>query len=298
MRKFGFALVDAFTSVPLCGNPCAVVFGADSLTSSEMLAIAKEMNQSETAFILKSSAYALKARYFTPEREIPLAGHPTIATVHIAVESALIHPPDQPAPFKIQLELNDGPIGVEIDSTKTPTLIRMIQRKPIFSETHDPKIVLPLFGLEESDLLPGAPIQTVSTGTRQLMIPLKAHEALRKILVNGEKYKLYRERADFFSPHLFCLGGISADAATFARHPGVSPDTGEDSFTGSATGGMAAFLWKYGFLKNSSFIAEQGHWMGRPGRAWVDVIGSRDDIESVMVAGTAVTVVKGELNLS
>lgn len=292
--KFDFFLIDAFAEKPLTGNPCAVVLGADSLDASTMLAIAKEMNQSETAFLLKSNTAHLKARYFTPEREIPLAGHPTIATIHAAIEQGLI-PRTQKS---IQLELNDGPITVETVNQGGKTFIRMFQRKPVFGEIHDPHEVLPLFGLEPRDLKSGCVIQTVSTGTPQLMIPVGSLESLKKVDIKPLEYKTYRDRQDFFSPHLFCTEGISPDAQTFARHPGAPPDTSEDAFTGSATGGMAAYLWKYQLISKPVFIAEQGHWMGRPGRAWVEVAGPSQAIESVSVAGTAVTVIKGSLELA
>ena len=105
-----------------------------------------------------------------------------------------------------------------------------------------------------------------------------------------------RRSGDFFSPHLFCLGGVEV-GATFARHFGAPPDTMEDPFTGSATGGMAAYLWHYGLIEQPTFIAEQGHWINRPGRAQVEVIGPRDAIETVKVGGPAVTVLTGELTL-
>jgi len=292
-REFRFALVDAFSTRPLGGNPCSVVFDADSLTTQEMQAITREMNQSETAFVLQSKNFDIKARYFTPEREIPLAGHPTIAMIHAAIENGVL----SNEKTEIQLELNEGPIKIEIQKSSYGNLIRMFQRKPIFAEVHDPDVVLPIFGLTKSDLLPNSVIQTVSTGTRQLMIAVKSHESLKKLSMNVSLYREYREKMNFFSPHIFCLGGIHSDAQTFARHPGVPPDTLEDAFTGSGTGGMAAFLWKYQFLKKSSFTAEQGHWMERPGRAFVEVIGSPENIESVIVAGPAVTVVKGQLVL-
>ena len=108
-------------------------------------------------------------------------------------------------------------------------------------------------------------------------------------------YGLLRQRARFFSPHLFCLGGVTPQGQTFARHFGTPPDTMEDPFTGSATGGMAAYLWHYSLLDRPTFVAEQGHWMGRPGQASVEVIGPPDDIEAVKVGGAAVTVLRGEL---
>ncbi len=294
-QKLKFALVDAFTKQPLSGNPCAVVLDADPLTSSDMQKIAKEMNQSETAFILKSKNSDLRARYFTPEREIPLAGHPTIATIHTAIENKLIQAKAGLNSFT--LELKDGPIKVDVEKTGEEILVKMFQRRPVFGDIHDPKVVLPLFGLTEEDLFPNSLIQTVSTGTPQLMILVKGHSELRKIQLNAENYKKYRQKMNFFSPHIFCLQGITPKAQTFACHPGVAPDTPEDAFTGSATGGMAAYLWKYKYIKQPNFIAEQGHWMDRPGSANVEVIGPSDAIETVMVAGHAVTVVVGELRI-
>jgi trans-2,3-dihydro-3-hydroxyanthranilate isomerase len=155
---------------------------------------------------------------------------------------------------------------------------------------------MPVFGLEPDDLLPDAPVQTVSTGTPQLMVPLRAHDALRRARVDVEKYARLREQSDFFSPHLFCLRGVD-NGSTFARHFGVPPDTPEDPFTGSATGGMAAYLWHHGLISKPTFLADQGHWMGRPGQAHVEVVGPPEDIQTVKVGGSAVTVLRGELTI-
>src|SRR5687768_17275449 len=144
-RDFQFALVDAFTSQPLGGNPCSVIFGAETLTETEMLRIAKEMNQSETAFIMRSESADLRARYFTPEREIPLAGHPTLASIQAALELNFIKHPSLPG--EISLELNDGPIKVLLEKTNQKLLIRMFQRKPVFSEIHNSELALSMFGL-------------------------------------------------------------------------------------------------------------------------------------------------------
>ena len=90
----------------------------------------------------------------------------------------------------------------------------------------------------------------------------------------------------------------TSQGQTFARHFGTPPDLMEDPFTGSATGGMAAYLWHYGLLEKPRFIAEQGHWMKRPGQASVEIIGPPDDIQTVKVGGPAVTVIRGELLLN
>ena len=156
---------------------------------------------------------------------------------------------------------------------------------------------MPIFGLSADDALPDVPIQTVSTGTPQLFIPLRDLDALRRARLDTAAYIDYRARSDFFSPHLFCIRGVTEAGQTFARHFGTPPDTMEDPFTGSATGGMAAYLWHYDLIDNPVFTAEQGHWMNRPGQAAVEVIGSRENIETVRVGGSAVTVLRGELHI-
>lgn len=285
--------VDAFTSTPLAGNACAVVCDADALSDDTMQAIAREMNLSETAFVLSSDRADVRARYFTPAEEIPLAGHPTIATMFALVATGRLA---YRVPGRYSLELEVGVVSVEVEGTPErigPVI--MTQPRPAFLRCYDPADVLPVFGLPVEVAIPGVPIQTVSMGTPQLMIPLRSHEALRRAEIDPEAYRSLRARGDFFSPHLFCTSGATSAGTTFARHFGVPPDTAEDPFTGSATGGMAAFLWHYGLLETPSFIAEQGHWMHRPGTASVEVLGPRDDIEGVKVGGRAVLVGEGAL---
>ena len=296
MPTYPLMQVDAFTAQPLGGNPCAIVFNADDLDDATMLAIAREMNLSETAFVRRSQVADFGVRYFTPAEEIPLAGHPTIATTFALVESGRLPLSDDYT--QISLELQVGPIPVEIYANSgVVQKIVMTQKKPQILATYSPEAVLPIFGLSSDDGLPNAPIQTVSTGTPQLMIPLRTLEALRRVQLNIPAYAELRAKADFFSPHLFCLQGVTEAGHTFARHFGVPPDTLEDPFTGSATGGMAAYLWHHGLIDHSQFIAEQGHWLHRPGQATVEIIGPRDDIETVKVGGSAVTVVRGTLSL-
>jgi len=236
------------------------------------------------------------ARYFTPAEEIPMAGHPTIATIFALIETGRLALTGELT--TIMLELRVGPIRVDIQASQgLVQQIVMTQKKPQFLATYAAAEVLPAFGLVPEDLLLNAPIQTVSTGTPQLMIALRNHAALERIQLNIPAYARLRATADFFSPHLFCLGGVSPAGQTFARHFSLPPDAMEDPFTGSATGGMAAYLWHYGLIDSPRFIAEQGHWMQRPGQANVELVGPPDAIESVRVGGQAVTVLRGELVL-
>ena len=300
MSSLPFLLVDAFTAHPLRGNPCAVVLDADALPPATRQRLAREFNQSETAFVdaAPPGSREFAVRFFTPAEEIPLAGHPTIATVTALLHAGRLALPAGGGPLGLTLHLLHGPIRVEVlpPNGPEPPMVWMTQRPPVFGATHAPDAVLPLFGLRPDDLLPGAPIQTVSTGTPQLMVLLRDHAALRRARVaDPAALGRYRAGSDFFSPHLFCLGGATPAGHTFARHFGTPPDVSEDPVTGSATGGMAAYLWHHGYLSTPHFVAEQGHDLGRPGTVQVRVSGPRAAIETVQIGGTGVVVVEGSL---
>lgn len=297
MRKFPFYWVDAFASKKLGGNPCAVVLNADSLTAEEMLSVAREMNLSETAFVVSSDKADFGARYFTPQEELPFAGHPTIATIHALLHAGFIKLTESKK--TVSLELPAGVISIEIQSFQEgSSRIQMKQLAPKFLKNYKPNDILPIFGLSEDDLLPNALIQTVSTGSPVLMIPLKNHDALRRAqYVDFNAYSKLKAQGDFLWPHHFTLTGATDKGRTFARSLATSPDALEDPFTGSATGCMAAYLWKYKLISSPKFTAQQGHWMGRPGEAEIEVLGSPRDIEGILVAGSAETIIVGHLQL-
>ncbi len=286
--------VDAFTTTALTGNGCAVIFDADHLTAEQMVAIARETNQAESALVMQSDVADYRVRYFTPSEEIPLAGHPTLATIQALCDSDRVRLHTDPA--IITLESQAGIIQVEVSRTNTVhPLITMRQKKPAFFSSYDPADISSTFNISPDMFFDDLPIQTVSTGTKQLMIPVKSLDALRAVELNFAAYRDLKRKGDFFSPHVFCLQGVTDAGDTFARHFGTPPDLYEDPFTGSATGGMAAYLWHYNLIEQARFTAEQGHWMGRPGTAQVEIIGPRGNIEAVRVGGHAITVFRGVL---
>lgn len=292
MASYPFFQVDAFASEPLHGNPCAVVLDADPLTSDQMQAIAREQNLSETAFILHSDRADVRARFFTPAEEIPLAGHPTIASIHTLVEANRIMLTGKRT--KISLELKAGTVSVDVLSAEgQPREIVMTQLKPKFLSTVPRNKAASVFGLSTEDLVTGKPVQVVSTGTPQLMVPVRELDCLRKIQVNVDALAKLRREFSFFSAHLFA----QIDLGTFARHFAGPPDVFEDPFTGSATGGMGAYLWRHGLIDTPDFLAMQGTWMQRPGQARVRVLGPCNDISAVQVGGEAVTVIVGTLHV-
>lgn len=318
MRTYPFYQVDAFTSRPLTGNPCAVILHADDLSTAEMQAIARENNLSETAFVIQpSNADAdFAARYFTPSLEIPMAGHPTIATIHTLVETGSIEIQDSARTVRLQLPAGIFPVTVTTankwaqkpaDSTVTPgVFISMRQKAPDFLRTYRADELLPICGLASSDFNDSAP-QTVSTGTPQLMIALKNRTALEHIRIDNQALDALYQQGDFFSVHFFCLEQQNGLPCTFARHFVPPPNAFEDPFTGSATGGMAAYLWQNGLLTTTGFWAYQGAGIQRPGEAWVEVLPVENKADhphagktapaGVSVSGQAVTVITGQINV-
>lgn len=296
MPTYPFLQVDAFTNKPLGGNSCAVFLDTDEMDAVTMQAIAREQNLSESAFVRRSTVADFGVRYFTPSEEIPMAGHPTIATTVALVAAGRLALTGERTAFMLELKVGPIPIEIHAQAGQVEQVI-MSQKPPQFLATHNPAEVLPCFGLLPEDALPNVPIQVVSTGTPQLMVPLRDHDALRRAALHMEHYAALRAQGGFFSAHLFCLGGITPAGDTFARHFVAPPDLIEDPVTGSATGGMGAYLWHYGLLDQPRFVAEQGHWMQRPGTVSVEVVGPRDAIETVRVGGAGVVVIRGELSL-
>ena len=212
------------------------------------------MNQSETAFVLGGGGTRFDVRYYTPGEEIPLAGHPTIATTAALADARRLVPTG--ARTEVTFVLRDGPIsiGYETPVTGLPRVV-MTQRRPEFLQTLDRAAIAPVFGLKAADLRNDAPVQVVSTGTRQLMIPVATTDALRRSRLDVPAYEALRAREKFFSVHLFVLEGATPRGRTFARHFGVPPDQTEDPVTGSATGGMGAYLFHHRLVSEHDFVA-------------------------------------------
>ena len=296
MPVYPFLQVDAFTRCPLAGNACAVVLDADDLDDRAMLAIAREMNLSETSFVVRSLRADLAARYFTPSGEIPLAGHPTVATLFALAEAGRLALSGDRT--RLTLELTAGIVEIEVLAREgRMERVTMTQMKPQFLGTVPEALALPAIGLQASDLLAGTTPQVVSTGTPQLMVALDGPATLDRARPDLTALDQLKRDHGFSSVHLFCLTGTAADVETLARNFDTPPDIIEDPFTGSATGGMAAYLWHHDLIDRPRLRARQGDHVDRPGEGQAEVIGPRDDIETVRVGGAAVIVLTGELRL-
>ncbi len=176
MALHRFYQVDAFTDHALCGNPCVVVMESPDLSENTMQALALEMNISETAFILSVSEKGIAVRYFTPTEEIPFTGHPTIATCCALIDSGRLVLENP----KIEIITHIGSLEIPVciqQQANGQTWITMTQPRHQFLAIHPAEQMVKVFGLSLDDILPRYPIQTVSTGTPQLMIPVRDHGA-------------------------------------------------------------------------------------------------------------------------
>jgi trans-2,3-dihydro-3-hydroxyanthranilate isomerase len=296
MTDYDMVQVDAFTDTPLRGNACAILPQADGLDSETMQAIAREMNLSETSFVLPSQVADFRCRYFTPAEEIPLAGHPTIATVHALVELGLIDADQR----WVSLELPAGVISIERRQQDSGgTLYVMTQLKPEFGRRINRSELATVLRVPENSVRPDLPVQIVSTGTPQLMVPLMSLTALKNANPDAGRVLELRERAKFFSLHAFTEETLEEASTAHSRHwaPAAS-GLFEDPVTGSASGGMAAYLLQYELVKPGTLRFEQGDFMQRPGRVHAEVeFASEGVVGPPRIGGEAVLVMQGTIRI-
>ena len=285
--------VDAFTSRPLEGNACAVLPDARGLDDTTMQRIARENNLSETAYVFPGERSDFRVRYFTPYSEIPMAGHPTVATVHALCELGIIAA-DCPS---VTLEMPAGIIPVRIEREHPNPRYVMRQLAPQFLRKYPRDLFAQALDLGEDDFLDEHPLpQTVSTGTPQLMIALRDPEALGRARPDVRKLFSDVDGKDYFSVHVFARASKEG-VALISRHFADFGNIVEDPFTGSASGGMAAYCAHYGLVEERSYTIAQGDYVGRPGLGYVRVIGEPSAIEGIEIGGEAVTVLRGTLML-
>ncbi len=291
---YAFDWVDAFTDRPFGGNGCAVVHGAAGLDDATCMAFVRETSLVECTFLGPSEVADVKVRYFLASREIPFAGHPTIATVASLVDRGLV--PGN----SVTLETGAGIVAVTIHRNGDFPFIEMTQVAPGFGAEVPAAIVAKAIGLALEDI--AAPPQVVSTGLPFCITLLKDHDALRRARLDPSGMVRFRaavraEETGVMEPYLVALGGATSAGDTFARLLMEPPLPAEDPFTGSATGATAAWLWHHGLIAGPRYVAEQGHAMGRPGSARVEVLGPPEAITGVQVGGQGRIVMRGELLL-
>ncbi len=295
-RSYSIKIVDAFTAKPFAGNPCAVLTHAEGLSAGRMQAVAKEMNLSETAFVTPSDVADFRVRFFTPGAEIPLAGHPTIATMHALTEEGRIAVPER-GTANVTQELNVGVLPVSLRNTDDGVLVTMTQATSEFLAEIPTESMAQTLGIAVEAIPASSPVQVVSTGTHQAMVPVNSLETLRHVQVDAPRLAKLEAEHDFFGLHLFTLDPLDSANRAHSRHFVPNASIPEDPVTGSASGAMGAYLWRYGLVREPTYTVEQGHLMGRDGIVRIEVDADGDTPTTVRVAGTAVTVLTGNIEV-
>jgi trans-2,3-dihydro-3-hydroxyanthranilate isomerase len=292
-KRYTIYMVDVFTETPLTGNQLAVVLDAEGIPSDAMQRIAKEMNISETTFVLKpdDSGSVAKVRIFTPASELPFAGHPTIGTAWVLFTEGLV--PGGALEFSLQEGI--GPVAVRAERGANSLTFWMTHPKVSFGGIlSDRAGAAGAIGLTEADLVPDVPIQVATTGVQFVYIALKDAAAVDRAV--SERDRLSRTFAD--GVFLFAAAGRDRlYSRMFAPHVmGIH----EDPATGSGSGPLGAFAVRYGLVPRSaavSLISEQGTKMGR--RSFVQIKLAYSDGADVPtrieVGGSVVPTLKGEL---
>lgn len=284
-----FHIVDVFAREQYAGNQLAVVESDGNISREEMQAIAAEMNFSETTFVeTRESPY--RVRIFTPEAEIPFAGHPTLGTAHIIREHVADGRPDE-----VVVDLDVGEVPVEVHDRGGAETLWMTQQPPEFGERLDHDRLAAVLGLDETALDEAWPVQVVSTGLPTIVVPLVDRETLTAIDVDRAAYDGVTGDREAKNVLAFCPDPRSEDndfaVRVFAPFYGVP----EDPATGSSNGCLAGYLARHADGGGTvEARVEQGYEMGRPSLLH---LAASDESEAVHVeiGGSVVPVARGEL---
>ena len=292
LRRFPFAQLDVFSSRPFEGNSLAVFSDGRALGDQQMQAIAREMNLSETTFILPRDAAiererGVRVRIFTVQEELPFAGHPTLGTAFLLRGST--------GAGEVVLELNVGKVPVRFEENPgQPVFGEMSQVEPKFGPLHDRETVVRATSLRDGDIDPSLPIQTVSTGLAFTVVPLRGLDVIRRLHVDLRSASEYLERAGG-SKFFYFVTRETVDPAA-RLHARMLFYNGEDPATGSAAGCAAAWMVANGVaVTDERVLIEQGIEMQRPSRIFVCASRLDDRVVNVRVGGNAVEVLRGEL---
>jgi trans-2,3-dihydro-3-hydroxyanthranilate isomerase len=290
-RRFPFVQLDVFTSEPFLGNPLAVFPDGRGLGDQEMQAIAREMNLSETTFVLPRDPAiepegSVRVRIFTVQEELPFAGHPTLGTAfHLRGSSSA---------REVILDLNVGKVPVRFEeSPGQPVFGEMTQIDPEFGIRHDREAVERAAGLNSGDIDPSLPIQTVSTGVPFTIVPLRGLEIMRTLNVDLKGSSEYLAPSGGTFIYFVARETVDPHARLHAR---MIFYNGEDPATGSAAGCAAAWMVANGIAQpEERVLIEQGVEMQRPSRIFVRASRKDDRVVNVRVGGNVVETVRGEI---
>ncbi|UCE17200.1 MAG: PhzF family isomerase [Gemmatimonadota bacterium] len=300
MKRYRIYQVDAFTTEKFKGNPAGVVPDADGLSDGEMQCIARELNNSETAFILSPTDpdHDVWIRFFTPTTEVPSCGHATIAAHYVrAVEN-------QMNSSTLRQRIGIGILPVDVTKEENDYTIQMTQGDIEFYPplaASDCEQLLVHLGLVQEDLDERCPVQIVSTGHSKVLIGIKSRKRLNSLSPDMNGLSTLSESIGCNGYFVFTLDSKSSDIKSHGRMFAPAIGILEDPVTGNANGPLGAYLVKHRFAEHDgnvlSFKAEQGEAIGRSGIVDVTVKIHNGNPIQVKVGGRAVIVFRTEIEM-
>jgi len=300
-RAYRFVQVDVFTDHVFGGNPLAVFLDGHGLDDERMQQIAREMNLSETVFLLPPATPegAAALRIFTPAREVPFAGHPTIGTAWVLATQGLA--PQGASRFVLEEKIGPVPVELEGDPAR-PDFIWMTQGTAKFDAPLENRAaVAGALGLGAGDLLDGAPVRSGSTGSTFLFVPLRDRETVDRARLDVARLLAAMGERPHMGVFVFAPDPDAGEGRVYSRM--FAPHTSgvpEDPATGSASGPLGAYLVRHGFVKAADevrIVSEQGTKMRRQSFVHIRLAMSGERVDAIRVGGRVVPVLGGELRI-
>jgi len=278
----------------LLGNPLAVFPNAAGLDDVTMQKIARELNLSETVFLSPATRAdcAARVRIFTPAREMPFAGHPTVGASYILRELGMVSKEQE----RFVLEENIGPVPVRVETSGGGALIWLTTPPISFGESLDHSVCAQAFGLDRSDLL-DVPPEIVSAGNPGVFVAVKSKQAVDRAWCDSSRSgRLQSKPTESIFAFVFTPTKEGAYSRMFAPEHGVV----EDPATGSATGPLAAYMMRHGLAPTADgtrLISEQGTKMGRRSILHIQIHGE-NGVDGIEVGGHVTPIIEGVMTLS
>ena len=292
-KSYPYTVVDVFTTEPLSGNSLAVFPEASEFDAAAMQKIARELNLTETAFVLPAtrSDCAARVRIFTPAKELPFAGHPTVGTAFVLLQKGIV----SSSCHEFLLEEEFGPIPLRIEAG-TPPLIWL--RTPAIHEGRclNGSLCARALGLEPHDLLPVEP-QMLNAGNPTVVVAVKDKAAVDRAWLDLAGLRSLKDmESESFCVFVFTPTPDGAYSRMFAPEYGIP----EDPATGSSTGPLAIFMMRRGLISNAAgtrFVSEQGTRMGRRSLLHVDIKGE-NGMDGIYIGGQVTPIIEAVMTLN
>ena len=298
-RKVQVHQVDAFTRERFTGNPAGVVLNADGLTEAQMLAIARELNNADTAFILSPDGadHTMRARFFTPRTEAGFVGHATVAAHYVLSRR-------QDATRTLRQKSKAGTVDIEVRGTDEDRSIAIRQSTPpLGRELNDRErlAVLDALALATDELDTRCPLRIVGSSSTRLMIGVRGHESLKHLKPDMTRLTTLSAQVGAAGYFVFALAPAGGDHLTESRMFCPALGIGEDPVSGNAHGLLGVYLARHGLLpqgeQRTSFRGIQGHSVHRPGRVDVELEFKDGSVDAVWIIGQAISIFETEITL-